>query len=77
MRQRILGSHTPPCHRRMVITTQFNVSISVLLHTYPEGGGGMSGHKSVKMISATLKCIFSFTPNPHAYPGSDPHPNPP
>ena len=23
MRQRILGSHTPPCHRRMVITTQF------------------------------------------------------
>ena len=22
MRQRILGSHTPPCHRRMVITTQ-------------------------------------------------------
>ena len=25
MRQRILGSHTPPCHRRMVITTQFNI----------------------------------------------------
>ena len=25
MRQRILGSHTPPCHRRMVITTHFNV----------------------------------------------------
>ena len=25
MRQRILGSHTPPCHRRMVITTQFGV----------------------------------------------------
>ena len=25
MRQRILGSYTPPCHRRMVITTQFNV----------------------------------------------------
>ena len=21
MRQRILGSHTPPCHRHMVITT--------------------------------------------------------
>ena len=31
MRQRILGSHTPPCHRRMVITTQFNVSESALL----------------------------------------------
>ena len=25
MRQRILGSHTPACHRRMVITTQFSV----------------------------------------------------
>ena len=25
MRQRILGSHTPPCHRRMVIRTQCNV----------------------------------------------------
>ena len=25
MRQRILGSHTPPCHRCMVITTQFGV----------------------------------------------------
>ena len=25
MRQRILGSHTPPFHRRMVITTQFSV----------------------------------------------------
>ena len=25
MRQRILGSQTPPCHRRMVITTQFSV----------------------------------------------------
>ena len=25
MRQRILGSHTPPCHRRMVITTRFSV----------------------------------------------------
>ena len=25
MRQWILGSHTPPCHRRMVITTQFSV----------------------------------------------------
>ena len=25
MRQRILGSHTPPCHRRMVITTWFSV----------------------------------------------------
>ena len=52
MRQRILGSHTPPCHRRMVITTWFIVF--ALMHcsadqfcTTPggtpgglEGGGG-------------------------------------
>ena len=39
MRQRKLGSHTPPCHRRMVITTLFSVLLaalqrrSVLYHT--------------------------------------------
>ena len=33
MRQRILGSHTPPCHRRMVITTQFNVCLVALQST--------------------------------------------
>ena len=39
MRQRKLGSHTPPCHRRMVITTLFSVFLatlqrkSVLYHT--------------------------------------------
>ena len=43
MRQRILGSHTPPCHRRMVITTQS--SMFALLHYRAnqlgmEGGGG-------------------------------------
>ena len=56
MRQRILGSHTPPCHRRMVITTLFSVFFAamqrrpVLYHTfwgggglenYPWGGGGL------------------------------------
>ena len=53
MRQRKLGSHTPPCHRRMVITTLFSVLLvalqrrPVLYHTrwllavHPwEGGGG-------------------------------------
>ena len=34
MRQRKLGSHTPPCHRRMVITTLFSVLSS------NRGGGG-------------------------------------
>ena len=36
MRQRILGSHTPPCHRRMVITTQFSAQFR------GRGGGGIS-----------------------------------
>ena len=30
MRQRKLGSHTPPCHRRMVITTLFSVVLAAL-----------------------------------------------
>ena len=30
MRQRKLGSHTPPCHRRMVITTLFIVFLAAL-----------------------------------------------
>ena len=30
MRQRNLGSHTPPCHRRMVITTLFSVLLAAL-----------------------------------------------
>ena len=34
MRQRKLGSHTPPCHRRMVITTLFSV-----------GEGGVAGRQ--------------------------------
>ena len=30
MRQRKLGSHTPPCHKRMVITTLFSVLLAAL-----------------------------------------------
>ena len=30
MRQRKPGSHTPPCHRRMVITTLFSVLLAAL-----------------------------------------------
>ena len=30
MRQRKLGSHMPPCHRRMVITTLFSVLLAAL-----------------------------------------------
>ena len=38
MRQRKLGSHTPPCHRRMVITTLFNVMLAALQRS-PVGAG--------------------------------------
>ena len=41
MRQRKLGSHTPPCHRRMVITTLFSVMLAALQRSAgPWGGGG-------------------------------------
>ena len=49
MRQRKLGSHTPPCHRRMVMTTLFSVLLAalqrrpVLYHTRERGGKGGSG----------------------------------
>ena len=33
MRHRKLGSHTPPCHRRMVITTLFSVFLAALQRT--------------------------------------------
>ena len=51
LRQRILVSHTPLCHRRMVITTQFSVlpcctaaqTSSVPLQVAWGGGGGSGG----------------------------------
>ena len=41
MRQRKLGSHTPPCHRRMVITTLFSVLLAALQRKTRGGGGGV------------------------------------
>ena len=38
MRQRKLGSHTPPCHRRMVITTLFSVLLAALQRRPVLGG---------------------------------------
>ena len=43
MRQRILGSHMPPCHRRMVITTQFNVLPCCTAAQTSSGTGGGGG----------------------------------
>ena len=36
MRQRILGSHTPPCHRRMVITTLSSMFCLAALQRKPD-----------------------------------------
>ena len=36
MRQRILGSHTPPCHRRMVITTLNSMFCLAAPHRKPD-----------------------------------------
>ena len=59
MRQRKLGSHTPPCHRRMVITTLFSVMLAalqrrpVLYHTrwLLTGGGGGGAPSSTLFIA--------------------------
>ena len=46
MRQRKLGSHTPLCHRRMVITTLFNVMLAA------GGGGGVGVQMGVQKVDA-------------------------
>ena len=46
MRQRILGSHTPPCHRCMVITTQFNV-LPCCTALVRGGGGGLGSGRQL------------------------------
>ena len=51
MRQRILGSHTPPCHMRMVITTLFSVFLAALQRRPEEGGGGYQKKFVRKFVS--------------------------
>ena len=55
MRQRILGLHTPPCHKRMVITTLSSMFCLVALQPYDVlgcciGGGG-GGHYTYPDLS--------------------------
>ena len=58
MRQRILGSHTPPCHRRMVITTQFTTQLLIVLWLWPseegrgEGGLPVAAFHTITVLSA-------------------------
>ena len=71
MRQRILGSHTPPCHRRMVITTQFNVLPCCTAAQTRWGGGGVVGflgpgesppHPPPRTARGTAPIITVFIP---------------
>ena len=69
MRQRKLGSHTPPCHRRMVITTLFSVLLAALqrrpvlyhtrwlltVHRRGRGEGGGFNHKAKQEHSGILR----------------------
>ena len=57
MRQRILGSHTPPCHRRMVITTQFSV-----LPCCTAAGLGEGGVLPTLGVGATPACTQQHVP---------------
>ena len=43
MRQRILGSHMPMCHRRMVITTLSSMFCLAALQRKPDQGSGGGG----------------------------------
>ena len=52
MRQRILGSHTPPCHRRMVITPQFNVS--------PRCTAALLGSVPLQVVSDCALAAYTF-----------------
>ena len=47
MRQRKLGSHTPPCHRRMVITTLFS----------DRAGGGGVLYPQLNLVSI---CVCTY-----------------
>ena len=53
MRQRILGSHTPPCHRRMAITTQFSV-------LFGRGGGGAQRRRLRSGSPAPHRCCHPW-----------------
>ena len=49
MRQRILGSHTPPCHRRMVITTVVSSGLGGVW-----GGSGPKTHWGMRLLDKIM-----------------------
>ena len=58
MRQRILGSHTPPCHRRMVITTLSSMS---------KGGGGLFASNTLRLSQKKRSLRALRAHNKHTY----------
>ena len=59
MRQRKLGSHTPPCHRRMVITTMFSVT---RVPQSQGGGGGATGQANNSTLHPLLHTLLHTLP---------------
>ena len=74
IKQRVQSSHMPPCHRHMVIATNFSSMFDLLLCSTPqtraadrseayvmEGGGGFSPEQ---VPGAPLQPSASATPSP-------------
>ena len=59
MRQRKLGSHTPPCHRRMVITTLFSVFLAALQRR-GKGGGCQDSNRPPPLAPASVSIFHSL-----------------
>ena len=62
MRQRKLGSHTPPCHRRMVITTLFSVLLAALqrrphIHAYLLSSSSHGPHSRRPSLALALQHV--------------------
>ena len=55
MRQRILGSHTPPCHRRMVITTLSSMFCLAALQRKPDQCRMLPCIRHSRWLSKVLK----------------------
>ena len=78
MRQRILGLHTPPCHRHMVITTLSSMfCLGALQHKPDQGRGGEGGGLGMSPSCVVLVCIGRRLPaDPHfAAPSLEPSPS--
>ena len=59
MRQRILGSHTPPCHKRMVITTLSSMFCLAALQRKPDQCRMLPCVRHCRWLSKVLRLFGS------------------